>query len=322
MKILITGISGFVGHHFLQYLYDENQKAEIIGVDLKEPSYDYKKYSRNLNICFYNIDLLDYDKIHDLLKETVPDYILHLASYSSVAYSWKNPTESFKNNTNIFLNLVTAVMDVSPKCRILSIGSSEEYGHILTEDIPIKERLKLNPVSPYAVARVSQELLSKIYVESYGLDIVLTRSFNHIGPWQDDRFVVPSFAKRILAIRNSGNSQGTIMTGDLSIIRDFVDVRDVVKAYWILLQKGKKGDIYNICSGNGVTLQNIVDLLADIIGVEVQTEVNPEFVRPNDNPIMIGENYKIYSEFGWKPQIELSKTLKDIVSEMQGKEIG
>ena len=316
MKILITGFSGFVSKHFVEHLYKGNIKTDIVGVDVNEPKFDISCYRNSINIRYVTLNLLDQDGVYNLIKNSKPDYILHLASYSSVAYSWENPIESFKNNTNIFLNLVSAVKDICPSCRILSVGSSEEYGKLDKEDIPIKERQSLNPVSPYAVARVSQELLSKVYVDSFNMNIIMTRSFNHIGPWQDERFVVPGFAKRILDIRRRGDHKGMIKTGDLSIIRDFVDVRDVVRAYWLLLTKGTNGEVYNICSGHGYKLEEIVAYLSEIIGVEVETETVSEYVRPNDNPIIIGENYKIYSEFGWKPTIDIKTSLQDIVKEM------
>ena len=221
------------------------------------------------------------------------------------------------NNTNIFLNLVTAVSVKCPDCRIISIGSSEEYGNVVKEDIPIKERLRLKPDSPYAIARVSQEMLSKLYVDSYGLDIVMTRSFNHIGPWQDDRFAVPSFIHKIMDIKKSGASAGTIETGNIDVIRDFVDVRDVARAYWLLMQKGIKGEIYNICSGKGQSLKDIINIIANEAGVAISTKVNPEFIRPQDNLIMIGENYKIYDATGWKPTYETRDTIRDIISEYE-----
>ena len=141
----------------------------------------------------------------------------------------------------------------------------------------------------------------------------MTRSFNHIGPWQDTRFVVPSFISRIRSIKSSGVSEGTIETGDTSIIRDFVDVRDVVRAYYMLLKDAKSGSVYNICSGNGITLKDVIRIIADKMHVEIKTKVNPAFIRPTDNKIIIGENYKIFNEIGWKPEIPLEKTLEDMI---------
>ena len=312
-KIMITGVSGFVGHHFIQFLYDEGIEMEICGVDLREPTYDLTPYRDRLLIDFQSVNLLDIESIRAVFQEFTPDYILHLASFSSVAFSWQHPADSFVNNTNLFLNLMTVVGEFNKDCRILSVGSSEEYGNVTVEDVPIKERLAVKPSSPYAIARVSQEMLSKLYVDSFGFNIVMTRSFNHIGPWQDDRFVVPSFIKRIREIKERGQTKGVIETGDTSIVRDFVDVRDVVHAYYLLLTKAEAGSIYNICSGEGIALSNLIDRIADEFGVVITTKVNLDYVRPNDNRVMIGENYKIKHDLGWIPRIPLEKTLADMI---------
>ena len=171
----------------------------------------------------------------------------------------------------------------------------------------------LNPLSPYAVARVSQEQLSRVYADAYGLQIIMTRSFNHIGPRQDERFVIPSFIKRILAIKKSGQPEGLIESGDLSIIRDFVDVRDVVDAYYKLLISGTVGEVYNICSGKGISLSEVVRIIAEEVGVDVSTKTNPDFVRPNDNKEIVGTPYKIETELGWKRKWNLRDTIKDMI---------
>lgn len=314
-RFLITGFSGFVGRHFLQFLYEKGE-AEVFGVDIRKPNYDLSVYADRLNIQFREVNLLDEAAIKSVLADFKPQYILHLASFSSVAFSWQHPEESFVNNTNIFLNLTSALKELDIPCRVLSIGSSEEYGNVSADQLPLREDMPLQPVSPYAVARVSQEMLSKVFVDSYHLDIILTRSFNHIGPWQDERFVVPSFIRRILNIKDSGATEGIIETGDTTIIRDFVDVRDVVNAYYMLLMDGTPGEIYNICSGNEIALADIISQVADIVGVRVSTKVNPEFVRPNDNRVVVGSHDKLTKELGWKPAIAWEKTLQDMVKEM------
>lgn len=316
-RILITGFSGFVSRHFLEYLFSNDITMEIYGIDIREPSFDYHAYEKTLTIHFRELNLLDIAELRKLFVEFTPDYILHLASFSSVAYSWKNPSESFSNNTNIFLNLVSTVSEFNSKCRILSVGSSEEYGNVTKQDLPLKERQPLCPVSPYAVARVSQEMLSKVYVESYHLNIIMTRSFNHIGPWQDGRFVVPGFIGRVLELQKEGLKEGVIETGDTNIIRDFVDVRDVVKAYYQLLIKGRCGEVYNVCSGTGTALKDIISLIANEVRINVHTRINPEYIRLNDNKVMIGSPYKIADELGWKPMIPLEQTIHDMISSMK-----
>jgi len=319
-KYLITGFSGFVGQHFLKYLREKQEEYEVLGLDMKEPEFDYRAFGTKLKVHFLKKNLLD-NNLYEIMMSFQPDYILHLASYSSVAYSWKNPTESFMNNTNIFLNVASAVQVCGMKTRILSIGSSEEYGNVSEESVPIKEDCIMEPISPYAVARFSQEHLSRVFAESYGLNIIMTRSFNHIGKGQDARFVIPSFIKRILEIKNSGRNQGVIETGDLSIIRDFTNVDDVVKAYDLLLHKGRVGEVYNVCSGKGTVLQDVIQRIAELCEVSVQTIVNPDFVRPNDNKIMIGSYEKINKELGWTPEINLEETLKEMIFTMQNEEV-
>lgn len=314
--ILITGFSGFVATHFVEYLYNNHNDWKVIGIDRSHPKFDYSRFSDRLSIQFYRVDLMDVEQLKAVFNKTKPDYVLHLAAFSSVAYSWKYPAESFTNNSNIFLNLLDAIKDTNTDCRILSVGSSEEYGNVAHEDLPIRENQPVDPLSPYAVARVAQEWLSKCYVSAYGMNIVLTRSFNHIGPRQDERFVVPGFIKRIKSIKDNGKTEGTIETGNLEIIRDFVDVRDVVRAYYLLLTEGKCGDIYNICSGKGIKLSQVVENIANIVGVNVHTVTNPEFVRPNDNMEIVGSPYKIETELGWKPEIELNNTLADMINNL------
>lgn len=316
-KILITGVAGFVATHFVEYLYKEKLDYEICGIDINVPKFNYEQFADKIKISFKHADMADIQALHDIISQFRPDYVLHLASFSSVAYSWKYPSTSFMNNCNIFLNLVSVVKEVCPECRILSVGSSEEYGNVAHEDLPIRENQNMAPLSPYAVARVSQEMLSKIFVEAYGMDIIMTRSFNHIGQRQDERFVVPSFIRRILNIKESNKNEGEIETGDISIIRDFVDVRDVVKAYYMLLTQGTKGEVYNICSGKGITLKELVEMIAEEVGVSVIPKINPEFVRPNDNKEIVGSAYKIESELGWKRKYKFKDTVEDMVKYME-----
>lgn len=315
--ILITGFSGFVASHFVEFLYNNDLQYKIVGIDRGNPRFDYSKFKDKLTIDFYIVDLMDPKGLREVFLKTMPDYVLHLAAFSSVAYSWKYPAESFTNNSNIFLNLVDVIRDTDVNCRILSVGSSEEYGDVAHENLPIRENQQLDPLSPYAVARVAQEWLSKCYVQAYDMNIIMTRSFNHIGPRQDERFVIPSFIKRIKDIKNSGKREGTIETGNLDIIRDFVDVRDVVRAYYLLLVNGKIGEIYNVCSGHGIKLSDVVKIISNILDVNISTVINPAYVRPNDNMEIVGSPYKIETELGWHPNIRLETTLKDMISQKQ-----
>ncbi len=316
-RMLITGCSGFVSRHFLNYLVENNLSYEVLGVDVNPPKFAMEDYAPTLAMSFEQVNLLDKEAVEDMIATFRPDYILHLASFSSVAYSWQHPADCFMNNTSIFLNVTEALRkhDLCD-CRLLSVGSSEEYGDVKKEELPLQEDMPLVPVNPYAVARVSQEMMAKVLADSFGMQIMLTRSFNHMGPFQDERFVIPSFVRRILDIAESGAKSGEIETGDTSIVRDFVDVRDVVRAYYRLLLDGKAGEVYNICGEKGVSLAEVVDQIADIVGVSVTTRVNPDFVRPGDNQVVIGSAEKIRQDIGWTAEIPLRQTLMDMIGHM------
>jgi GDP-4-dehydro-6-deoxy-D-mannose reductase len=313
-KYLITGASGFVAFHFMEHLNSLKQKnIEVLGLDTTIP-HDIENYNfQYIKARFMTLNLLDYNSLEIAMISFSPTYIVHLASFSSVGRSWQEPIASFINNTNIFLNVVEIIRKNNIKCRLLSVGSSEEYGNVPEHCIPIKESIQLHPLSPYAIARVSQEMLSQCYVSSYKLDIILTRSFNHIGRRQRDIFVIPSFVKQVLECIKNGQSDITLSTGDISIVRDFLDVRDVVMAYDLLLEKGVSGELYNVCTGIGHTLKEIIDMIAELLKVNIQTEIDLKKMRPNDNKIIIGDNTKISTHTGWEPKIVLLESLQDLI---------
>jgi GDP-4-dehydro-6-deoxy-D-mannose reductase len=321
-KYLITGFSGFVGYHFLHFLDSVlSENTDVLGIDLYPPndfetaSYKFKK----LNVTFRSLNILDYDLLKEIICSFFPTRIIHLAALSSVSESWNEPVKCFLNNTNIFLNLVDIIRTNKINCRILSVGSSEEYGNVDISSIPLHENNELKPVSPYAIARVSQEMLASYYVRTFNLDIILTRSFNHIGTRQRDTFVIPSIIKQFVVGKNEGKKCIELFMGDVSIIRDFIDVRDVVKAYYLLFEKGVKGEVYNICSGKGETLEDIIYKIAKVLNVEVKIITCQEKVRPNDNKVIIGSYQKMKECTGWEPAITLEKSFKDIIEYWQFK---
>lgn len=317
-KYLITGFSGFVSKHFIDFLENNKINAEILGVDIHDVDFDFSNYSF-VKCSFQKTDLLNKYAVEEIISRFKPDYVLHLASFSSVALSWKKPVESFANNTNIFLNLIESIRISEIKCRILSIGSSEEYGNAVDGSVHLTEEHILNPISPYAVARVSQEMLSKVYTDSYGMDIIMTRSFNHIGTHQKDIFVIPSFAKKMIALKESNSPIKELTTGDTTIVRDFVDVRAVVEAYYLLFKKGKKGEIYNICNGKGTSLNEVIQKMAFILNIHVTKKIDPNLIRPNDNKVIIGANEKIKRDTCWENKYSLEESLKDILEYYQDK---
>jgi GDP-4-dehydro-6-deoxy-D-mannose reductase len=304
-KYLITGAAGFVSKHLVDFLEAKEPEAEIFGIDKDPPSFPFRH-------GFSSVNLLDYERVAAVIAEVAPTRIVHLASFSSVAGSWAEPAISFSNNTNVFLNILEAVRRNRVACRILSIGSSEEYGDVTEDALPLSESAALAPISPYAVARVAQESLSRIYSRSFGLDIVMTRSFNHIGPGQRPDFVVPSIVGQFLR-----DGDAVLSMGDTSIVRDFLDVRDVVRAYHALLLHGSSGEVYNVCSGIGISIAQVVEEISDVVGKKYIIRVDREKIRPNDNRAIVGDNRKLAASTGWERRIPFRESIVDIYEEMR-----
>jgi GDP-4-dehydro-6-deoxy-D-mannose reductase len=278
-----------------------------------KPSWDFLPDSDTIidAINFHRVDLLDEKKTVRIIKEINPDYILHLAAFSSVAESWQQPRSAFLNNTNAFLNVVESVRIAGNQCRILSVGSSEEYGIINPKDLPLKEESCNRPSNPYAVARVAQEDLANIYTRGYGLDICCTRSFNHIGPGQQSKFVISSIAKQFAEIVID-KKKPVIIIGNGTIIRDFIDIEDVIQAYDSIFIHGRKGEIYNVCSGTGHTIAQIVQMFSELLNLPVQIEQQNNLIRPIDNPALYGDYEKLKNHTRWTPQVPLEKSLTRI----------
>ncbi len=314
-KYMITGVGGFVARHFLEFLdaASENKGVKILGVDVVKPDFCQSDF-KNIDVECQKLDLLrQKDELKCAIAKFQPNYLIHLASFSSVGYSWEHPSESFYNNTNIFLNILEALRESGLKTRVLSVGSSEEYGPVSQQDFPLVEKNALVPSSPYAVARISQEMLSNVYVQGYGMDIVLTRSFNHLGRYQNDRFVIPSFVKQFVQALKDGDVACSLQTGDIDIVRDFVDVRDVVRAYDLLLKKGKAGEVYNVCTGREISLRDVIDNIATLTGLKYEATTSPNLLRPVDNRYIVGSHEKITADLNWEPVFSLSESLQDVI---------
>jgi GDP-4-dehydro-6-deoxy-D-mannose reductase len=312
-KILITGTSGFVGGHFIHHILSGSGEFEIYGVSRSKPAWDFIPRVSDI-LChhqFYEADLMDADSTKSLVKEIDPDYVLHLAAQSSVAASWSAPAASFTQNTKIFLNLMEAFRSTDTDAKILSVGSSEQYGNASQLDLPLSEDKPMCPSNPYAVARVAQEQLAMVYANGYGLDICCTRSFNHCGPGQTEQFVIGSIVRQFALIRH-GKQEPVIHLRNGSVVRDFLDVRDVVNAYNILLMRGKRGGVYNVCSGKGRKIRDIVVMLSHMSGIIVDIKEELHQLRPMDNQCIIGSNTKIQSEFDWYPKISFEDTLRSM----------
>lgn len=302
-KYVITGVNGFVGQYFIEHLNLVEPDADVLGLGIEGQT--------NINkIKYESVDLCDSVSVNNIIMEYKPDYIIHLAAVSSVAKSWDDPAGCFLHNNATFLNLAEAIRKNSLSTRILSVGSSEEYG---VYNKQIKETDGLHPKNPYSVARVSQEYLSKLYVDKFGLDIVMTRSFNHIGPRQSSKFVVSSFVEQLVNIAD-GKTENKMMVGNIDIVRDFTDVRDVVDAYYKIVTHAPNREIYNVCSSRGVVLREIIDITAKLLNVRPNIFVDKSRLRSNEIMSVVGDNTKIKSKLGWQPKYDLKKTIADMIS--------
>lgn len=324
MRVLITGITGFAGSHLADFLLAEQPEVEIFGLQR------WRSRTENIlhllgKIQLREADLRDYTSLHQTLSEIRPDTIFHLAAQSFVPTSWRAPAETLSTNIIGQTHIFEAVraLDLDPTIQIA--GSSEEYGLVLPEEVPIKETNPLRPLSPYAVSKVGQDLLAYQYFKSYGLKTVRTRGFNHTGPRRGEVFVTSNFAKQIASIE-AGLQEPVIRVGNLEAVRDFTDVRDMVRAYWLAVEKGRPGEVYNIASGRDITIRQLLDLLLEQSRTPVEIEVDPARLRPSDVEVLIGDASKFRADTGWEPLIPLEQTVKDLLdfwrerlAEKQGK---
>jgi GDP-4-dehydro-6-deoxy-D-mannose reductase len=311
MRVLITGITGFAGSHLADYLLAEQPGVEIYGI--------CRWRSRRENITHLGdrvqlaeADLRDGSSLRQVVADVRPDAIFHLAAQSFVPTSWRAPTETLTTNIAGQSNLFEAVRSVGLDPVIQIAGSSEEYGLVLPDEVPIRESNPLRPLSPYAVSKVAQDLLAYQYFRSYGMKTVRTRGFNHTGPRRGDVFVSSNFAKQIAAIE-AGRQQPVIRVGNLDAVRDFTDVRDMVRAYWLAVTRATPGEVYNLGSGRGITIRELLDLLIGMSDVRVEIELDPERLRPSDVEVLLADSSKFRNETGWEPVIPLETTLNDLL---------
>ncbi|MBQ6812704.1 MAG: GDP-mannose 4,6-dehydratase [Agathobacter sp.] len=315
MKSLIIGGAGFVGGYLIQHLSTELNHEVVV---TKLPHEKIEKPFLNQDTCatdveclrVYDLDILQKDEIVKLLQKEKPDYIFHLAAQSSVALSWKNPELTVDVNIKGSLNLLDAVRELGFSPRVLLIGSAEEYGRIKAEELPIPEDNPLRPGNIYAVTKACQNMIGKIYADAYDMDVVMVRAFNHTGPNQSPVFVVADFCKQVADIEK-GLQEPVIRVGNLSAKRDFTDVRDVVRAYSLLMEKGEKEQIYNVGSGHAIAIESILQTILSNAKCEIEVIVDSEKMRPIDMPVVEADTRKIYAHTGWRPEIELEKTIQD-----------
>lgn len=310
MRILITGISGFAGSHLAEYFLDEG-KHEVYGT-IKWRSDRQNIIGIQDKIRLYECDIKDAFSVNTIIEQIKPDQIFHLAAQSYVLFSWRAPQETLTTNIIGEVNLFEAVRAAKLDPYIHIAGSSEEYGMVYPDELPIKETNPLRPLSPYGVSKVTQDFLGYQYFKSYGLKIVRTRAFNHTGPRRGAVFATSNFAKQIIEIEK-GKRKPVIQVGNLEAVRDFLDVRDVAKAYAFSLSKGEPGEVYNISSGVGVKIKDMLDKLIALSKVNLKTETDPSRMRPSDVELLIGSAEKFKKATGWKPAIPFDQTLTDLL---------
>ena len=300
--VLITGAGGFVGGDLIAEL-ERNTTWSIIGLRRK-PAKGTKR--TRMLAC----DLQDSGLVHRTIAHYRPDAIVHLAAQSYVPKALASPADTLVNNTVGQINLCEACLRAGIDPVILVIGSSEEYGFVEPDDMPVTESQAFRPGNPYAVSKIAQDMLGYQYFRTHGMRIVRLRPFNHFGPGQTDRFVLSSFARQIAQIE-AGDVEPTVLTGDLSSRRDFLDVRDVARAYRLALDRAEPGEVYNIASGTALPVGDLLERLISMASVPVEVRPDPARMRPSDVPVIVGDPTKFRTVTGWEPQIPIDESLRD-----------
>lgn len=297
MKALITGASGFVGPHLCAHL--ESEGDEAIPTDRTTGA-----------------DIRDAAGIESLFAQHRPDVIYHLAGDSDVGGSWSRPLETFRSNAEGTLNVLTAARTVGVG-RVIVIGSADVYGKVSPHELPLTESSELRPTSPYAASKVAADYLALQAWLGYGLEVVRVRAFNHLGPGQSDRFVAPAIALRVA--HNERDGATTVPVGNLDAERDITDVRDVVRAYRLLAQRGAPGEVYNVCSGAAIRIGDLAERLVGMASIPMELSTDESLLRPVDIPVLCGDNTRLVEATGWSPSVTLEQTLADLMSDCRAR---
>ena len=313
MRALITGVGGFAGSHLSDYLLTQTD-WQVSGCVL--PGWDCSRLDRR--VACVELNLRDRLAVRAMLGDSAPDVIIHLAAQSFVPVSWDDPWDTLENNIRAQANLLDGLVKLGASPRVVVVGSNEEYGLVRPEDLPLREDSPLRPNNPYAVSKVAQDLLGLSYFQSHRLPVLRVRPFNHIGPRQGESFVVSSFAKQIAMIE-AGQQEPVIHVGNLSARRDFTDVRDVVRAYYLVVTQGQPGEVYNIGSGRSRSIQGILDILVSLGHVAVRVEQDLARMRPSDTPEIRCDASKLQAVTGWEPTIPLEQSLRDVLDDWRAR---
>lgn len=293
MKALVTGAAGFVGCHLIDHLTAMGDTA--IGID--RPA---------------GPDLLDGPGLAALFAEVRPDAVYHLAGFSDIGGSWTDPLATFRANGEGTLNVLQAAK-AAGVARVLSVSSADVYGRVAMAELPLTEDSPLRPVTPYAASKIAADFLGLQAWLGYGLEVLRVRAFNHLGPGQSPRFVTPALAERIA--RNERDGTEVVPVGNLTPRRDFTDVRDVVRAYRLIVEHGEPGEAYNVCSGHDIAISELADRLVAMADRPMRLEADPGLQRPVDVHVLRGDPTRVHKATGWEPEIDLDVTLTDVLTE-------
>jgi len=310
MKVLITGIAGFVGSHLAELLLKKGK--EVFGICLPDESLEnIREIKKELRLT--NCDITDFYRLSSVIKRINPDEIYHLAALSSVGKSFSHPVDVIGVNVRGTLYLLEILRNMRKKTRVLMVGSSDMYGVVKPRDIPITEEKALLPVSPYGSSKAAGDILAYQFFKSYGVQTIRARAFNHTGPRQGMEFVVPDFASQIAKIE-ARILPPVMKVGQLSSKRDISDVRDIVRGYQLLMKKGITGEAYNICSGKASSIKNVLKTLLSLSKSKIKVKTDEKKSRPAEIFVLAGDNSKIKRTTGWKPRISIETTLEDTLN--------
>lgn len=307
MKALIIGGAGFVGSYLIKEL-------SAAGMEVHATCLPFERDKITEKCGVHTLDIMNKDDVLDLINQLSPDVIYHLAAQSSVSVSWKRPQLTAEINVVGSINVLEAVREASRKdIRLIMIGTGEEYGFIRKDACPLSEDEILNPGNIYAATKACQEMISRIYVRAYKMDIIMVRAFNHSGPGQNSIFVISDFCRQIAEIER-GDKKPEMSVGNLSAMRDFTDVRDVVKAYRLLFEKGVSGKVYNIGRGKAVDIQYILDTALKQTKMEIEVKQDPARMRASDIPLIEPDISRIKEDTGWEAEISMEQTIRDTLN--------
>jgi GDPmannose 4,6-dehydratase/GDP-4-dehydro-6-deoxy-D-mannose reductase len=312
MQVLITGITGMVGSHLAEYILNNHPEHQVHGLlRWRSPLDNIREILPRITLHY--AELRDLNSLITLLGKIKPERIFHLAAQSYVTVSFDSPADTLVTNVIGTTNLLDAMRITGCNAKIHICSSSEVYGQVTKDEIPIKEQNAFRPASPYAVSKVGEDMIALQYFLSYGIQTVRTRMFTHTGPRRGDVFAESAFAKQI-ALIEVGLSLGPVKVGNLDSVRTFADVRDAVRAYWLLLEKCPGGEVYNIGGNRNMTIGAMLDILKSMATCSIVSEVAPSLLRPSDVTLQIPDISKFQAVTGWKPEIPVEKTLEDLLN--------